>query len=349
MGSARDTSILVLFCGGTLVMEEDERGSLLTPALDRAIENLLSMESRLDELAKIDVAYIDNIDSSNIIPGHWDRVATVIAENYDGHEGFVVTHGTDTMAYTASALSFALRGLGKPVVLTGSLIPGKRIESDARRNFVNAVRVAGMDLSGVFIVFDREILLGARATKVSESRLDAFTTVNGAAVGDIRVDVRLSLRAPRTDATPELMTGFEENIAIVTLAPGMPRTVLWNLVESGIRGLVLRGFGTGNVAHDYHDAIERASELGIPVVVTTQCLQGTTMMHLYDLGSKLLDLGVIQAYDMSLESTVTKLMWALKRADTVDGVREIMHKDYCGEIRVPRGAQTQGRRGEGAL
>jgi len=330
--------ILVLFCGGTLVMEEDERGSLLTPALDRAIENLLSMETRLGELADIDVACIDNIDSSNIRPGHWDRVATVIGENYDSHDGFVVTHGTDTMAYTASALSFVLRGLGKPVVLTGSLIPGRRIESDARRNFVNAVRVAGMDLSGVFIVFDRQILLGSRATKVSESRLDAFTTVNGSAVGDIRVDVRLHEHASRSEGSPELHTGFEENIAIVTLAPGMPRAVLSNLVESGIRGMVLRGFGTGNVAHEYHEAIERAAELSIPVVVTTQCLQGTTMMHLYDLGVKLLDLGVIQAHDMSLESTVTKLMWALWRAESVEGVREIMHTDYCGEIRVPRAA-----------
>jgi len=331
--------ILVLFCGGTLVMEEDERGSLLTPALDRAIENLLNMETRLGELAEIEVAYIDNIDSSNIRPDHWDRVATVVSENYDAHDGFVVTHGTDTLAYTASALSFALRGLGKPVVLTGSLIPGRRLESDARRNFVNAVRVACMDLAGVFVVFDREILLGARATKVSESRLDAFTTVNGAAVGDIRVDVRLAAHEPRSGGTPELHTGFEENIAIVTLAPGMPRAVIENLVESGIRGLVLRGFGTGNVAHDYHHAIERAAELGIPVVVTTQCLQGTTMMHLYDLGSKLLDLGVIQAYDMSLECTVAKLMWALSRTGSVDAVREVMHTDYCGEIRVPRAAQ----------
>ena len=335
MSRTPDTKVLVLFCGGTLVMEEDERGSLLTPALDRAIENLLSMEARLDELAHIEVAYIDNIDSSNIRPDHWDRGASVIGENYDAHDGFVVTHGTDTMAYSASALSFVLRGLGKPVVLTGSQIPGTRIESDARRNFVNAVRVATMDLSGVFIVFDRKIILGARATKFSESRLDAFTTVNRGMVGDIRVDVRLGEHTTRSDGPLDVQKGFEENVAIVTLVPGMPPAVLTNIVESGIRGLVLRGFGTGNVAYDYHDAIERAAKLGIPVVVTTQCLQGATMMHFYDLGAKLLDLGAIQAYDMSIESTVTKLMWALKRADSIDAVREIMHTDFCGEILVP--------------
>jgi L-asparaginase len=335
MSETPKARLLVLFCGGTLVMEEDERGSLRTPALDRAIENLLNMETRLDELADIEVAYIDNIDSSNIRPGHWDRVASVIGENYEEHDGFVVTHGTDTMAYTASALSFVLRGLGKPVVFTGAQIPGTRIESDARRNFVNAVRVARMDLSGVLIVFDRKIILGARATKFSESRLDAFTAVNRGVVGDIRVDIRLGEHAPRAAGPLDVQTGFEENVAIVTLVPGMPPAVLTNIVESGIRGLVLRGFGTGNVAHDYHDAIERAATLDIPVVVTTQCLQGATMMHKYALGAKLLDLGAIQAYDMSIESTVTKLMWALRRADSVDAVRAIMHTNFCGEICVP--------------
>ncbi len=334
MNRTANSKVLVLFCGGTLVMEEDERGSLLTPALDRAIENLLSMETRLDELADLEIAHIANIDSSNIRPGHWDRVADVIAERYEDCDGFVVTHGTDTMAYTASALSFVLRGLGKPVVLTGSQIPGTRIESDARRNFVNAVRVATMDLSGVFVVFDRKIILGARATKLSESRLDAFVAVNRGVVGDIRVDVRLGEHKPRTDTPLDLQRGFEENVAVVTLTPGMPPGILMNIVESGIKGLVLRGFGTGNVAYDYHTAVERAAELDIPVVVTTQCVQGATHMHLYDLGAKLLEFGAIQAYDMSLESTVTKLMWALSRADSLAGVREIMHTDVCGEIRV---------------
>jgi len=336
--TTQNQRILVLFCGGTLVMEKDERGSLLTPTLDRAIKNLLSMETRLDELADLEVAYIDNIDSSNIRPEHWDHVAEVIAEKYDDYDGFVVTHGTDTMAYTASALSFVLQGLGKPVVLTGSQIPGTRIESDARRNFVNAVRVATMDLAGVFIVFDRKILLGARATKSSESRLDAFVAVNHGVVGDIRVDVRMTAdHRRRTDSRLDLQTGFDENVVIVTLVPGMPPNVLMCIVESGIKGLVLRGFGTGNVAYEYQDAVARAAELAIPVVVTTQCQQGATMMHRYDLGRKLLDLGAIQGYDMSTECIVAKLMWTLKRADSVEAVREIMHTDVCGEIVLESG------------
>ncbi|MFH1689815.1 MAG: asparaginase, partial [Candidatus Eisenbacteria bacterium] len=327
--------VLVLLCGGTLVMEEDERGSLVTPSLNRAVENLLGMEHRLGELANIDVAHIDNIDSSNIRPAHWDRVATVIGERYDGYDGFVITHGTDTMAYTASALSFVLGNLGKPVVLTGSQIPGSRLETDARRNFVNAVRVATLDVSGVLIVFDRRIILGARATKVSESRLDAFESVSGELVGEIRLDIRLSSDHRRSHRGGlELAPGFEENVAIVTLAPGMPLHILTALVRGGIGGLVLRGFGTGNVAYEHHDAVALAAERGIPVVVTTQCLHGATAMQRYDLGRRLLDLGAIQGYDMGTECIVTKLMWALKRASSVDEVREIMHRDYCGEIRV---------------
>ncbi|MCD4691208.1 asparaginase [bacterium] len=329
--------VLVLFCGGTLVMEKDERGSLLTPALDRAIRNLLAIETRLNELAELEVAHVDNIDSANIRPEHWDRVAELIAEKYDDYDGFVITHGTDTMAYTASALSFVLGGVGKPVVLTGSQIPGSQIESDARRNFVNAVRVATMDVSGVMVVFDRRIILGARATKVSESRLDAFQGLNGGYLGEIRADLRLFSSASRRphDSALDLKTGFEENVVIVTLAPGMPQHVLEGLVDSGVKGLVLRGFGTGNVAYEHHDAVARACKMGLPVIVTTQGLQGATMMHQYDLGRRLLDVGAIQGYDMGTECIVTKLMWALKRADTIDDVRAIIHTNYCGEIRVP--------------
>jgi L-asparaginase len=328
--------VLVLFCGGTLVMEEDERGSLLTPALDRAVQNLLNIEMRLSEVADIDVAHIDNIDSSNIRPEHWDRVAAVVAERYDRYDGFVITHGTDTMAYTASALSFVLGNLGKPVVLTGSQIPGSRIESDARRNFVNAVRVATMDVAGVLVVFDRKIILGARATKVSESRLDAFESVNAPPVGEIRLDIRLAGgHRRRHGGALEPAPGFDENVAIVTLAPGMPLHILMDLVRGGIGGLVLRGFGTGNVAYEHHEAVALAAERGIPVVVTTQCLQGATVMRRYDLGRKLLDLGAIEGHDMSTECIVTKLMWALKRAGSVDEVRGMMQRSWVGEVQAP--------------
>jgi len=330
--------ILILFCGGTLAMEQNAAGALTTPPQDRALATLREMEPRLQDVADLWFSWIDNIDSTNTLPEHWDRMARVIAENYAAYDGFIITHGTDTMAYTASALTWALGNLGKPVVVTGAQIPGNRLESDAHRNFVNAVRVAALDLSGVFVVFGEEIVLGCRATKTSESKLDAFSSVNLPAAGEIRIDIRLRGGLGRRHGEPlELRTGFEPQIAVISIVPGGPGPMPHCLVESGIRGLVLRGYGPGNIPSPYLDLLAEANRLGIPVVVTSQCIEGMTAMHLYEVGRRALEMGAIEAYDMSLESAVTKLMWALTRGGSRDEIRRIMHADLAGELRIPAG------------
>jgi L-asparaginase len=327
--------ILILFCGGTLVMETNRDGVLVTPPAERAIENLYNIEPKLLETVALDVVYNDNIDSTNIHPQHWEHMAAAIAVNYENYDGFIITHGTDTMAYTSSALSFALQDIGKPVILTGSQIPGDRIETDARRNLINAVRVATQDISGVMIVFDERIIWGARASKVTESKLNAFQSINWDVLGEIRIDIRFSEhRFHRHKRELKVQADFDPNIAIISIAPGSPVTMLLNLLDSGISGLVLRGYGTGNIGYEYLDVLRRANALDIPVVVNTQCMEGATMMHLYDVGKKALDLGAIQAYDMGVETCATKLMWALKRASGVDAIRTIMHTNYCNEINV---------------
>ncbi len=309
------------------------KGALETPPKERAIKTLLNMEPRLKRIANLSVHYLDNIDSTNMEPKHWNAMTAVIAEKYRKFDGFVITHGTDTMAYTASALSYSLQNLGKPVVVTGSQIPGAKIETDARRNFVNAVSVASMSVAGVMVVFDEEIILGSRASKVSESKLNAFETINWDLLGEIRIDIRLSDEAKkRHGGTLKPRPGFEENIAVVTLVPGTPVEMFMGLLENGIKGLVLRGYGSGNVAYKYLPAIERANELQVPVVVSTQCLEGATAMHLYDVGKQALDKGVIQAYDMSIESVVVKLMWTLAHAKSYAEVKKMMHTNYTGEI-----------------
>jgi L-asparaginase len=258
-----------------------------------------------------------------------------ISSAYDRYDGFIITHGTDTMAYTSSALSFSPGNIGKPVVLTGSQVSGNQLETDARRNLINAVRVATQDIAGVTIVFYEHIIRGARATKVSESRLNAFHSVNWDLLGEICIDMRLSSdRIPRQWEPFRSEPGFEPNVAVATLVPGTPPGMLLGLVESGIRGLVLRGYGPGNIGYEYLDVLRTAGRLGIPVVVNTQCMEGATFMQLYDVGKKALDLCAIQGYDMSLETCTTKLMWALKRADSVDEVRRIMHTNYCNEINM---------------
>ena len=237
------------------------------------------------------------------------------------------------MAYTSSALSFSLGDLGKPVCITGAQIPGGRIESDARRNFVNAVRVATLRKAGVMLIFDGDIILGSRAHKLSESKLDAFGPINWVALGEIRIDVRFSDEAKdRHDRPLHFRPGFESNVFLVTLFPGFPVESLKAVVDMNPKGIVLRAYGSGNISYKYLDALMLAKLREIPIVVTTQCLEGATLMHLYDVGKQALDMGVIQAYDMSTECVVTKLMWALKHTDDYEELRNIMHTDYTGEI-----------------
>jgi len=325
--------ILIVFCGGTLVMEPNAEGRLVTPPQEKAIATLQRMEPRLRDVADLWFSWIDNLDSTNMDPGHWDRIAEAIAEHYEEYDGFIVTHGTDTMAYTASALTWALGDLGKPVILTGAQIPGDRLESDAHRNFVNAVRVAALDLAGVVVVFGEQIHLGCRVSKASESKLDAFQSVNRRPVGEIRIDIRLRPDHRTRHPRPlQLRTGFESGVAVLSLVPGKPSQVFLSLLEGGIRGIVLRGYGPGNIPFHYLELLQRARQMEIPVVVHSQCMEGRTAMDLYDVGHRALEMGAIEAFDMSLESAATKLMWALARAVGYEGVREIMRTDLAGEI-----------------
>ena len=334
-GGDTKPKVLILFCGGTLIMKENEDGSLVVMEKDDAISMLLSMEPKLQSVAQMDVHYVDNIDSSNMTPSLWDTIGGVIHEKYNDYDGFVVTHGTDTMAYTSSALSFVLGDLGKPVVLTGAQIPGQRIETDARRNFINAIRVATCDRAGVMLVFDGDIILGARAHKMSESKLDAFGPINWGLMGEIRIDIRFHNddAKARHDRPLQFQPGFDENVCMYTLFPGFPITDIQKTIDRGEnKGIILNAYGSGNISYKYLEVIQKARAKGIAVVVTTQCLEGATLMHLYDVGRQALENGAIQAYDMSNECITTKLMWVLHRAKSLDEVEELMHRNYTGEI-----------------
>ncbi len=309
--------VLVLFCGGTIVMEEKQNGSLAVPeSLDSAISILKNVEPRLDSIADYDSEFIANIDSTNITPSDWDKILYQIKENYQNYDGFVITHGTDTMAYTASALSLAIKGLGKPVVLTGSQIPGEKIESDARRNLVNAFRVAIMDISGVFIVFDERIILGSRASKASESKLDAFQSINCEDAGEISIEIKIKDWVKTRAQEPhkiEIRPGFESNIFVYTLSPGCaPQDLEFLLNNQEIKGIVIRAYGTGNIPYGFETFFRKARERNLPVIVTSQCLHGKTLMHLYEVGRKALQSGAIEGHEESLETLCVKLMWGLR-------------------------------------
>ncbi|HPR65177.1 MAG TPA: asparaginase [Thermoanaerobaculia bacterium] len=326
--------ILVLFCGGTIVMKEDEQGVLQAPEDREAVEILQSIEPRLTQLAEYDLHHVANVDSTNINPETWNRLLFVLKAQYERYDGFVITHGTDTMAYTSTALAIATRGLAKPVVLTGSQIPGRKVESDARRNLVNAFRMAVSGIPGVFIVFDTRVLSGVRATKASESKMDAFVSVNTKDAGEIRLDLRMdpSFRTKQSRGAFQILPGFDPNILVHLLTPGChPETLQISLREGGVHGILLLGYGSGNVPSDLEPFFQEAYQRKVPVVVTSQCLEGRTLMNHYGVGRRALDRGVIEGFDQSVEALAVKLMWALNHYP-FHKIKGIIHKNICGEI-----------------
>ncbi len=325
--------VLILFCGGTIIMKENEDGVLDAPKKSEAIDTLLNLEPRLNTIADFNIEYIANIDSTNITPEHWNKICTEIYNNYNKYDGFVITHGTDTMAYTAAAVSLALQNLGKPIVLTGSQIPGGELNSDARRNIVNAIKLAVMDVSGVFIVFDERIISGMRATKASESKLDAFRTVNNPDIGAIKINIKLNgLVNKKHTKLPVLKTGFNPDIFIYKLVPGCDPTDLKFLLNNDrIKGIIIEAFGTGNIPDNFDSFFIKANEKRVPVIVTSQCLHGMTMMKSYAVGQKALELGVIEGYDQSIETLAVKLMWGLEHFK-YEEIRGIINKNFTGEI-----------------
>ncbi|MBN1524340.1 MAG: asparaginase [Spirochaetales bacterium] len=325
--------LLVLTCGGTIIMQKNAAGILVPAGEKEAVNALMSLEPHLGDIAEFSVVNIANIDSSNMTPVLWDTLAAAIHERFAAFDGFVITHGTDTMAYTAAALSLSLQNIGKPVIITGSQIPGSSLNSDARRNMVNAAMAAVMDLSGVHILFDERIVQGCRATKVSESRLDAFRTVNAPDTGNIDTEIRLSAFAPRRhDSNLNLTSGFVADVLAFILTPGTdPTDLVYLLDNKRIRGMVIAAFGTGNLPDNFNDFFRKAKSEMVPVVVASQCLHGMTKMSSYEVGKQALDLGAIEGYDQSIEMLVVKLMWAIKHFSRKE-IAEIMSTNYCGEL-----------------
>jgi L-asparaginase len=325
--------ILILFCGGTISMTKNPK----TGALDVAhgADQFFRLEPRIVEIAEINVRVLFNIDSSNSTPTHWEQIGQAISEEYDKYDGFLITHGTNTMAYTASALSFSLQNLGKPVVLTGAQVPAEVISTDGRNNLVNALRVCTLDLAGVFVVFGSKIIMGTRSKKMSESDLDAFATFNDSDFGRISLGIEIKKQiTPRHPGALNLRNRFERNIVSLTCIPGISAEYLIALMDAGTKGLILRGYGSGDVSEELFPALDYAKERKIPIVVTTQCPGGATLLGVDSVGLEAVKRGVIQAFDMSMECMSTKLMWLLGQGTPYEILKERMHHNMMGEVDV---------------
>ena len=323
--------ILLLTTGGTIASLAGADG--LEPHRSDVMERELNQLRTYYHIAVEDVMCLD---SSNIRPAEWQTLARSIFEKRVGFDGIVVSHGPDTLAYTASAISFMLPGIDLPVVFTGSQLPLADMLSDGPDNLRTAFAMAASGAPGVFLAFDRKVMLGSRAVKVRASGFSAFESVNARYAGMVSnrglvLDERvLPRRAGEAKLAPEL----DESVFLLKLTPGLKPAIFDVLSDMGYKGIVIEAFGLGgvNVLNQGLDGIARAVERGISVVVTTQCLYDSSDLRVYQVGNKLLELGVIQGRDMTSEAAMTKLMWALGQHMTQQQIAQLFTQSLAGEI-----------------
>ena len=329
--------ILMIATGGTIASQTGAQG--LIPEI--AAENLLKCVPEIYEFCQPSAIQIYNIDSTNVTPNHWVTLATAIRDHYEEYDGFVVLHGTDTMAYTASALSFMLENLDKPVVLTGSQIPLSEIRSDGLDNLVTSVIIAADGKHReVLLYFGGRLLRGNRATKMSADDLIAFDSPNFPHLAHAGMQIKYypavdqGQRAPSGEAFS--LCRFESvPIGVLKIFPGISFPVFENLLTEKLRGIVLEGFGAGNIPGEGHallPIIRRAFEAGSVVTVTSQCPQGTISLGTYKTSTPLKEAGAVSGFDMTTEACVAKLYYLFSKGFSKTRIKELMETDLCGEM-----------------
>lgn len=328
--------IIFITTGGTIASTDSEEG--LVPALTS--EELLKYLHVDEREVCIHCEDLMKIDSSNMQPEEWCIIAKRMRDLIKEADGIVLTHGTDTMAYTASALSFMLYNIPIPVIITGSQLPLLHPLSDGVDNLRLAFEAALSDIQGVYVAFNRKLILGTRAVKVRTMGFDAFESVNQDPVGivdahGLRLRKDLLLHADG-EFHPEIE--LCKDVILLKLTPGMNPDIFDMLAHMQYRGIVVEAFGAGGINFIRRDLIAKLQmvvDAGISVVVCSQCLYEYSNLSIYQPGQKALQQGVIQGYDMTSEACVTKLMWALRDHHDQKEVREIFQRNYVHEINIP--------------
>lgn len=328
--------ILLLATGGTIATKATAEG--LTPQLTSA--ELLAAIPEIAGAAQVETMQLFNLDSTNVAPDHWLRIAAAIEENYDRYDGFVITHGTDTMAYTAAALSYLIQRSLKPIVLTGAQQSIGNRETDARRNLFDAVLAAASEcVWGVCVVFDGQVILGTRAKKIRSKSYHAFASIGFPELAMVR-DRQLYpiLPRPRWDR-PSFCLTLDQRVLVLKLTPGI-RAELLEVLEPRYDALILEGFGVGGVPsygqQDFHRAVERWTRGGKPVIMTTQVTYEGSDMALYQVGHTIKErFGILEAYDMTPEAVLAKTMWLLGQSRDPAFFRQWFHVPVLHDILLP--------------
>lgn len=331
-------NFLLLTTGGTIASENSVNG--LTPQTSG--NELLKYVPSIALKYNLTIESVFNLDSTNIQPEEWVILANKINDNCEKYDAIVISHGTDTMSYTASILSFILQGIKIPVILTGSQLPIHDSLSDAVMNLTSAFEMANTGIGGVFVAFDRKIILGCRSVKVRTSGFDAFESINVLPIGVINSDgLIINKNLLVEEKTYQFNTKIDSRVYLLKLTPGMDPNILLAMASLNCKGIVIEAFGSGGINFIRRNLITMLDELvklDIPVVVSSQCLYDRSDLNHYEVGIKALECGVICAYDMTSEAIVTKLMWALGQCDNdenkVDKIRKLFDINLVGEITV---------------
>lgn len=330
--------IYVAYTGGTIGMQHSPQGYVPVPGfLTDTVKRM--PEFYRAEMPEFDIhEYHPVIDSSDMTPEHWRHIAEDIQQQYDNYDGFVVLHGTDTMAYTASALSFMLENLQKPVIITGSQIPLAQLRSDGQVNLLNALYLAAnYPIAEVALFFNNQLFRGNRATKADASGFNAFASPNFPPLIEAGIHIKLvagklsqtTLAAPLT-----LAKIIPQPISVVTLYPGISTEVIKNMTTAPVRALIIKSFGVGNAPQrpELLQILREASHNGLIIVNCTQCFKGKVNMQGYATGNALAQAGVISGHDMTLEAALTKLHYLLSKDLTSDEIRRQMQQNLRGEL-----------------
>ncbi|TDP51835.1 asparaginase [Aminicella lysinilytica] len=330
--------ICIIYTGGTIGMVPTDQG--YAPEAGSFAAALAGIDDLSAEgMPAWDLIEFDPLlDSSNIAVDQWNQIGRVIRDNYDSYDGFVVLHGTDTMAYTASALSFMLEGLDKPVILTGSQIPLCRLRSDARDNLITSILIAGEGKAcEVCLYFGGRLIRGNRATKASADGLIAFDSPNYPLLAEAGIDIRYNKRVLGGLSAGEFhLAEFREtSIGVIKVFPGIQFQLFEPIMTEGLNGIVLETFGTGNIPN-YDDAllpmIKRAFDNGTIVVVCSQCPQGTVRLGAYEVSAALTRAGAVSGFNMTTEAAVAKLYYLFSKGYNRDRVKVEMEEDLRGEL-----------------
>jgi len=338
------SQILIIYTGGTIGMMSDPQTKVLKPI---NFEQIMDNVPELEKLnCKIMVHSFDEIiDSSNMNPAIWSEIAGLIETNYDAVDGFVILHGSDTMAFTASALSYMLENLGKPVIFTGSQLPISAVRTDAKENLMTAIEIAKAKkhdrarVPEVCIYFDYKLFRGNRSFKYNSSKFEAFRSPNYPILAESGVHLKFSLndiRHPQDGQPLVVHKNLVSDVAVLKLYPGISPKVVETIVTADVRGIVMETFGAGNTTTDqwFVDLLKNAIDNGKVVLDISQCKVGTVELGRYETSRQLKDIGVANGYDMTYESAVTKMMYLLGQFDDPKMVKEYLETDLRGEITV---------------